>query len=311
VSPGNEVLDPVWAERVVRLRLGIGAVDALGRPGVVTGLTLHGEDRPRPTPLPADPRVPVGDDAGLPGVGPSPTGRFALAFPDREPTAPPARITVRLVDRSRRYVPRRLSIPAPTRAAVVAGDVAHAADPTRPLTPRACRPALFPGANYGLQAGATVLRGSVLSAGVGTPRPWARVTARTAAPIVIVDDQGVETAVQPVLGRAHGDDRGEFLLVVGSMPRDVAVLQATPTIDLEVRVAVRPFPAAAAPVTSPTGSRRDPLWHLPIEVVADLDQDDEVTRGVAVPAGYTSVLTTVVTVRRGTVSRPAVPFFVP
>jgi hypothetical protein len=36
-----------------------------------------------------------------------------------------------------------------------------------------------------------------------------------------------------------------------------------------------------------------------------------VTRGVAVPIGYTSVVTKVVTVRRGTASRPAMPFIVP
>ena len=305
----NQVLDATWSEQVTRLRLGVGAVDALGRAGVIAGLGLHVEDVPRPWPLPADPRRVIGGDAGLPGVAASPSGRFALAFPVRE-TSTSDRVTVRVVDPARRYVPRRLSVPAPALTTVIAADVAHAADPALPLTPRACWPRLFPGAAYGVAAGATVLRG-VVRAQDGTLLPWARVVARTARSIEIVDDQGHVSMIQPVLGRAHGDDRGEFLLVVGALPREVAVAATTPTIDLEVVVQVRPVPPVGDPVDSPTGSRRDPLWHLPVEVVPSLDPDDDVTTGVTTPGGYVAGVTVALTLRRGAATRPAVPFVVP
>jgi len=312
----NEVLAPAWTERVVRLRLGVEAVDALGRPGPLGGIGLHLEDGPRPAKVPSGVAAPVpfgdlDDGIGLPGVAASPSGRFALAFGQPIVDAPPNRVVVRIVDRHRRFVPRRLSIPAPSLQAVTTAEASHDADPTVPLAPRVCRPALFPGAAYGEAAGATIVRGRV-TWGVGGPRAaWARVVARTAAPIDVHDEEGdVVATVQPVLGRAHGDERGEFVLVIGPLPKELA-LAAETTVDLELAITARPEPAANAPVASPTGSRADPLWHLPIETVGSLDPADLVTAGVTTPSGFTASTTVALTCDRGRITRPSPVFALP
>lgn len=261
-----------------RLRLGVEPVDALGRPGPLGAIGLQHEHVPRPA------------SSDLPAVGRNPSGRFAIPFGDPA-TDGPARIVVRLLDPTRRFVPRRLSVPAPSLADVTADE----------RTPRACRPVLFPGAAYGVAAGATVVRGTVRWAG-GRPVQWARVAARTATPIEVHEDDGTVSLIQPVLGRAHGDDRGEFLLVVGPLPTDVAVTTSS-TVAVEVHVAARPEPAAGDAVYSPFASRDDPLWHLPVEVVASLAPDDAVAAGTVLPAGSTAGALVQLTCRRGAVTR--------
>lgn len=306
-GPANHVLGPSWSERVTRLRLGIAARDGLGRSAAPAGLGLYLEDVPRPWTYPSDPGAVIGEDAGLPGVRCSPAGRFALTFTGRQGQAG-SRVLLRMIDRSRRYVPRRYSVPVPDEDTVLAAELAHAADPAQPLVPRSFRPALFPGAAYGVAAGATVLRGMVLDAATSAPVPWARVEARTAQPIDVIDDQGNVVATHPVLGRAHGDDRGEFLLVVGSLPRDVVVTANTPMIELLVRVTAGPSPAVFDASASPLQSPRDPVWRLPVEIVPDLTPDDGVTSGVTDPPGYTATVTETVSCRRGAATRPAVVF---
>lgn len=261
-----------------RLRLGVEPVDALGRPGPLGTVAVQHEHVPRPA------------GADLPAAGRNPSGRFRIAFGDRA-TDDPARVVVRLVDPTRRFVPRRLSIPAPSLSDVDADERA----------PRACRPALYPGAAYGVGAGATVVRGTVRWAD-GRPVQWARAAARTATPIEVHDDDGTVSFIQPVLGRAHGDDRGEFLLVIGPLPTDEAVATSS-TVAVELHVAARPEPAAGDPVDSPFGSRDDPLWHLPVEVVDSLDPGDDVAAGTVLPAGSTAGVLVQLTCRRGAVTR--------
>ena len=100
-----------------------------------------------------------------------------------------------VADASRRVVPRRVALPFPPLADVLAAEAAGA---DLPLAPRVRRLALFPGAAYDLSTRTTALRGRVVEPG-GAPLRWARVEA---AP------PGGATR-----WRAHGDDRGEFLLV--------------------------------------------------------------------------------------------------
>ena len=156
----NEILAPVWVEHITRLRLGIEPADAFGRPGPIAGLGVFSENVPRPHPVPRS-QGREDDAIGLPGVRQNPTGRFAVAFTARDAPAhgAQARLDVRVIDPRRRYVPRRLSVPVPSLADVVAVEKAHDNDPTVPLAPRGCRPLLFPGADYGAQAGATVVKG--------------------------------------------------------------------------------------------------------------------------------------------------------
>jgi hypothetical protein len=306
----NEVLDTRWAETVWRLRVGIEPVDALHDRGPLGGVALHLESVPLPSPVPGpDVSLDAADGAGLPGVRANRAGRFALAFGQPLVDAPGARVVVRLVDPARRWVPRRLSIPVPTLHDVVDAEQAHESNPALPLAPRACRPALFPGAAYGEAAGATIVRGRVRWAD-GSPARWVRVLARTKDSVNIVDGDGnVIGSEQPMVGRAHGDDRGEFLLVIGPLPKELATAKS-PTVDLSIEVRGRPEPAPNLPVTSPTSSRADPLWQLPVELIGALTPADPVALGSVLPDGYTAVATLDLTCRRGRVTRPSVPFVV-
>jgi hypothetical protein len=295
----NEILESVWIEKVRRLRLGVEPLDALGSIQILPEVGLFIESVPRPHRIPpvtgrqlAMPNDPI----GLPGVRRSPSGRFALAFIDgRVPS--PRRIDVRLVDPDRRYVPRRFAIVVPLLSEVLAADRAHQSDPSIPLAPRACQPLLFPGQNGGVQAGATVIRGRATWGVGGPPAPWTRIEATAIG------------ASRPRTWRAHGDDRGEFVLVIGALELAMA-LALTRTVDITVVVSGRPLPspAAGAPIESPAESREDPLWHLPLEQVSTLDPPDPVLRGEVQPPGYSSSTTRTITCRRGAVTRPAQPF---
>ena len=294
----NEILAQVWVEHITRLRLGIELADALGRLGPTGGLGVFSENVPRPHPVPRSARTasPSGDadDAiGLPGVRQNPSGRFSIAFTARD-VAGQGRLDVRVIDPSRCYVPRRLSIPVPSLADVLAADQAHDADPTVPLAPRGCRPVLFPGADYGTHAGATLIRGRATWGAGGPPVQWARIEATA---------NGVN---QPSPWRAHGDDRGEFLLVIGPLSL-VQAQQPSLELDVDVTVHARPVPPPGTPVDSPAQSRSDPLWQLPIERIATLDPSDPVAAGEVLPPGYTSATSQVVTCQRGRPTRP-LPF---
>src|SRR5260370_10730967 len=141
--------------------VGVETADARGRLGPLVGLGVFGENVPGPHPGPKSARPPSGgadSSIGLPGVRQNPSGRFAIAFTARGDAAQ-GRLDMRVIDPTRRYVPRRLSVPVPALADVLAADQAHDIDPTLPLTPRRCRPSLFPGADYGPHAGPPTIRG--------------------------------------------------------------------------------------------------------------------------------------------------------
>jgi hypothetical protein len=282
----NTFLTTEWAERVVRLRLGIEPVDALdpapGPRGAPAGIAVHLEGVPLPHPLPPRPD----DGVGLPQLRRSPSGRFAIVFGSRQ-TDGPARLQVRILDRAQRHVPRRLSIPAPDLAAVLA------AEQGGPRPPRACRPVLLPGSAYGLAAGATTVRGRVTWGSGGPPAQWVRVEVALAG-------------VPAVSWRAHGDRHGEFLLVIGPLEHMQAI-SLSGVLDVDVTVHARRPPPAQDPVDSPTRSRADPLWHLPVEQVGALVAGDPVTSGAVRPPGYTTTVTRLVQCRRGDVVRP-IPF---
>jgi len=105
-------------------------------------------------------------------------------------------VELRLVDDTRRFVPRRLRLPIATEEEVSQGD-----PPTSPVPAarRTWRPVLFPGAAYDVSSSATGLRGRAEVD--GKPLRWTWVVARL-------------QSTGEVVGRAQGDDRGEFLLVV-------------------------------------------------------------------------------------------------
>jgi len=163
-------------------------------------------------------------------------------------------------------VPRRLSLPL-----VDPDDLL----PGTPPGPRASgfriwRPAVFPGAAYPVHATATGLRGRVERD--GEPVRWARIEARDG------EDR--------VVGRAHGDDRGEFLLVLDP----AAAPPGDPRTTLDFTLVVRAPAAAPEPDPAPPGplrARTDPYWDLPLEVLPASADSDPVSRGEEMPAAYT------------------------
>jgi hypothetical protein len=80
-----------------------------------------------------------------------------------------------------------------------------------------------------------------------------------------------------VVGRAHGDDRGEFLLLLDSAASGLGDLSLTLTAEVTVF-----GPPGPGPVSN------DPLRDLPIETLA-ADPDD-VSPGEKLPAGYAATV---------------------
>jgi hypothetical protein len=203
-----------------------------------------------------------GEVPPVPGIERHDSCLFALIYSPKIRTP----LTLRLDDPLRHYVPRRLSVPIATETDATAGD-----PPTNPLpaSSRSWRPQLFPGAAYEVTGSATGLRGRVEVA--GKPLRWARIEARI---------PGLPPETPPY--RAHGDDRGEFLLVVAD-PRLLDELPAPGTFSIDVTVyGPDPVPDPSADPAALT----DPLWDLPVETVADPGAPDPVSAGVTLPSTY-------------------------
>jgi hypothetical protein len=170
------------------------------------------------------------------------------------------RVTIRIDDVRRRWAPRRFDVALRTVAEV-------SGDPYIPAVGRLLRPWLLPGAAWSPPWGTTVVRGTVAAA-------WPR--------IIATDEEGEE------VGWAHGDERGEFQLVV----RRAGRLQVAPPPELALSLAVHvPADPAAEPVAEPVArATGQPAPDTP---------EDDVLRGIAVPAGYILAATVPVTVFPG------------
>jgi hypothetical protein len=242
----NKFLDARYTEHVERLALGLEPIDVQRRARVAYSFRI------------AFDRTALG--LRRPPVERHPSCLFALRYAPGL-TGP---VDLRLFDAAeplyspgadrRRFVPRRLRVPLPA-------DGGSSTDRVR-------RPALFPGAAYDVCESATGLRARALRN--GAPLRWARVEATLADGTTVV-------------GRAHGDDRGEFLLLLAS--------EAMPAGDL-----VEPLPLTVTvyapdppPVpASPDLPAVDPLWDLPLEVLPDPGLPDPVSAGQALPPNYTN-----------------------
>jgi hypothetical protein len=196
---------------------------------------------------------------GLPESGPVPP-----------PGAPPRgpRLRIRLDDPRRRWVPRRLDAEIWTADDVRASDRPTAPGPYRSAASRLIRPWLLPGSGYPIPAGATGLRLRVTRA--GQPVPWVRVHV-------------LDAAATALIGWAHGDDRGEVLLLLDGLGPDFPPGDSAGNVTLRVH---RPGPAGPPP-------GRDPLRGLAIEPLDRVivpaggrPPVDDILRGLAVPAGY-------------------------
>lgn len=248
MSAVNQYLASVFDERIERLILGIEPVDAARGARIMDPISLMVDGTPYPSGTTTiedfdGSTDPLGYLTSIPRHG---SCRHALVYPPSR-TSP---IAIRLYDRARRFVPRRLSYPIPA-------DVTVASPPSRVR-----RPVLFPGAAYDVSPTATGLRGRVTwsaSDDDEVPARWVRVEAAINGQIV---------------GRAHGDDRGEFLLLLACEAGGLGDLPSP----LEATVTVF---GPSGPQTIPDD---DPLGDLPLETL-DADPDD-ISAGEQLPDGY-------------------------
>lgn len=255
------------ADVLHRLALGVEPLDAAtGRP-VVTAVRVGQEVPPRLRPRLArfEPYWPCLDfeTNGTArhklrhGIG-GPT-RIKVNTDGSAPT-----IVVRIDDAQRRFVARRFRIPVWTRLELEQADPTGDDPPTGPyvvMASRLVRPVLFPGRAYPLARGTTVIRSSVVRN--GKPVRWPRVIARVG---------GI------VSGFAHGDEHGEFLLVLSS---DWTMLAAPPST-VNVNLTIRAVPPANAAAPDPA----DRLADLVIENVNRPLPADGALPGTGLPTGY-------------------------
>lgn len=285
---GNDYLPSRFSEVIWRLEVGLEPLDALRRGRVTAPLRVIG-DRPLP-----DESVLRALENGrrditdvMPSVQRRNTCRFALVYtPDSYDMEDPF-VYLRIIEGSgqfgpRRYVPRRLKIPLIDPATLDDDDALPAAARIR-------RPWLYPGADYPLSESCTAVRGRVERD--GEPMRWARVTA-------------IRRDANIVVGRAHGDDRGEFLLVLTARAAPPGVL--TPSISVRIRVR---GPATVPEAESDLIAATDPHWDLPLEELPlNSTGDDAITRGTHRPTGYSKVAERDVSVRLGRVQSEQTPF---
>lgn len=185
-------------------------------------------------------------------------GRFRLRY------GPSVRgvVVLRVDDPSRCYVPRRFSVHLWPIAAV---NALPSAGPYIPVLSRVLRVWLSPGPAQQFPRGTTLVRGRVSRQ--GAPVRWARVTA--------TGPNG------KVAGRAHADDRGEFLLAVTDA--DQNPLQDSVALDLVATAPKVPAPLDLA----------DRVADLPVEIIARSvvppvpgNLDNPLLRGISPPPGY-------------------------
>ena len=257
----NTVLASRYDEIIDRLVLGIEPVDGARRRRLA-----------QPVEVIVEPRLPFGnplspeEKAWLISLrerttGPEARGRALVdswSRAERHPSCLHAlrfrqeigdRVDLRILDRSQRFVPRRLRVPlvplgAPPDLALL---------DALPVGQRSRRPALFPGAAYDVSECVTGLRGrAVVRAGV-PPRliaaRWARVQAL---------DQN-----NRVVGVAHADHQGEFLLLIAPEAVQVADLPSPFTLSVRVR-GTKPPPAPPPREIVDV----DAFWDIPRETAA-------------------------------------------
>ena len=283
----------VFVDVEVPLALGLEPVDAIRQARVPPPLLALCETATTPEELDRLRRDGELRTLALPALRRSASCRFLLLYKEMVYDSARPWIDLRLVEGRglygpRRFVPRRLRIPlvAPSLA-----DLDHAR--------LVRRPGLFPGAEYPIHDTATTLRGRVERN--GAPMRWARVEAYLPLPGGAIPP-ATSTAVIAV---AHGDDRGEFLLVV---PSQVTAGAAT----LAATVCVRAWgPATAPQPPSPAVERVDPHWDLPIEELGFGPAGASMTAGLQRPAHYTQSTARRVTLPLGRATSDRVPYQIP
>jgi len=291
----NAFVSDRYDERVRRLALGIEIIDAarLDRAAKPIAVAIDGVPLAGGT-LPVH-SSDVDMDGRLLRVSRHNSGLHAMVYvKNLYRSVTKESIDLRFLPPLRRFVPRRISFPLVDPATLTPDPLDRTDAELKVLrAARSRQPYLFPGSAYEVCSIATGLRGRVRRG--AAPLRWARVEARLPAP--------TGGAPGALLGRAHGDDRGEFLLIIGSPPGPLG----TPAFKLAVEVTV--FARPADPPVSDFIKQHDPLWDLPLEPVTASGPADPVSSGATIPPDYTSSVTQTITFRLGaTLTSDVVPF---
>lgn len=241
-----------------RLALGVETIDAITQRRTTDPVRVGREVDPR-----------VGGTKKWPclDLAVSGTGRFKL---NRAADVPGA-IRLRVDDPRRRYAPRRFDLTLWPPATVDRIDETPPTGPYVPVSSRLLRAWLLPGSAYLPPRGTTAIRGRVVR-NDGSAVRWPRVRAFVGGNVLV--------------GWAHGDERGEFVLVI----TDTAL---PPPVDDTITVALGVVAPSPPPNAAP--DRDDRLADLAVEVVARSaappapnDLDNPLLRGRADPPGYRS-----------------------
>jgi hypothetical protein len=291
-------------EPVHRLALAVTPIDALSGGPVSSPVRVGREVRRKPARRRRRGAVldPLARyfDIGLAPSGTSASNLLHLlnlpSVPAGTPTPDISETVIRLTDPMRRYVHRRINVPVWSLDRVEQADLEPPTATYISAATRSVGPWLLPGSAYQPTSATTGLRGQLVRG--GQPVRWARVQALDST-----DD---------VLGRAHGDDRGEFLLIIPTTG-------SSPPVDpsfLPIRLAV--WVPVAAPPPDQQVAEDDPLRDLVVDDAVRRDPaapagsvDPAVIRGEAIPPGYqpaTFVSSSAVTLTVGELLIRTVPF---
>lgn len=259
------------AEVLHRLALGVEPHDAVSGAPIATAVRVGQEVPPRMRPRGArfEESWPCLD------FETNGTARFKLRHQTGgltrikvDPSGAAPTITVRIDDTRKRFVPRRFRIPLWTKLELERADMKPPSGQYVSAASRLLRPFLFPGASYTVPRGTTAIRGRLVTT-TGRAVRWPRVFAEGPGNVSV--------------GAAHGDERGEFLLIVTNLGTTPPPVPSTVDVDLDI------FARAPAPAVD----AKDPLADLIVENQArssvpptNANLDNDVLRGVAIPTGY-------------------------
>ncbi|MEO8333821.1 MAG: hypothetical protein ABI664_02530 [bacterium] len=297
----NVLLPSRFVETFSRLVLGVQPMDATRMQRIAHALEMRIEPKAWIDPLTdeqqrhlrvyIDLRRPLSD--GWKSVTRHTSGRYALSYAK----GPGNAIEVRVLDRTERSVPRRLQIPLMSLAAPE-----EASLDVLPVGQRSRSPFFYPGAAYDVSERVTGLRGRVVVSDGGLPPTlvpvrWPRIEARL-------------TGGATPFAWAHGDQHGEFLLVLP--PESIAspAVQMPRTLSLDITAHGR---IAPPPVVPPVlVQRADPFWDLPLErldIPGTPATSDPVALGRLIPADYTGSVMQPVTFTYSQIIGSGVPPF--
>ena len=298
----NLLLPSRFAEAITRLLLGVQPMDAPRLQRIAHAVDIRIEPKPWVDPLTdaqqrhlrgyIDARRPLSD--GWKRLTRHASNRYTLTYSSGQGAV----IDIRVLDIAERIVPRRLELPlvslgAPEDVAIL--DALPAAQRTR-------TPFFYPGAAYDVSDRVTGLRGRVVISDGGLPPRlvpvrWPRIEARL-------------TGSPTPFAWAHGDQYGEFLLVLPPESIAAPAVQLPRTLTLDITAHGRPgLPAVLPPLLV---QRADPFWDLPLEALAapgTPPSTDPVGLGRAIPADYTSSVTQSVTFTYSQIISSGVPPF--